>query len=151
VDTTCQVRFGHFFATFNPYLGHYFGGGFKLGLGYFWNRTTVTPTSGAKRVETIEFPIPVVGIRLSGIVTKFFRVTAEASYITGSLQEFNLKSGQLIDVSGDVTFTPWHWIGISLGYRYTGINIRTQEESTAPETEVDLILDGFVFSVVAHF
>ncbi|MHC4597415.1 MAG: PKD domain-containing protein [Planctomycetota bacterium] len=152
VDASCQVRFGHFFATFNPYLGHYFGGGFKLGMGYFWNRTTVAEVAtGARRIETIEFPIPVIGIRLSGIVTKFFRVTGEFSYITGALQEFDLRSGSLIDVSGDVTFTPVHWIGISLGYRYTGINVRVRETDTAPDTELDMRLDGFVFSVIAHF
>jgi|GEM_PF-2967999 len=151
-DTLCRIRFGQIYATFNPYLGHYIGGGVKLGAGYFWNRTSISaPSVGPRRDETLEFPVPVLGVRLYGTVTKYFRVHFEFSYIEGGLQEFDLRSGRVIDVAGDVTFTPVHFIGIALGYRYTGIKARVQHGTGVSDTQLDLTLDGIHLSVTAHF
>jgi PKD repeat protein len=152
VDTSCVVRYGSIFGTFNPHLGPYVGGGMILGLGYFWNRTTVKPTAGGDtEVETVETPVPKIGLWAYGKATKYFTVNFEFAYMQGSLQEFRIKSGRMLEVAADVTFTPVHWIGLSLGYRFTNVYVRIKEEDGDPDTELDLRLDGFSFSLVAHF
>jgi hypothetical protein len=150
VVTTSRVRFGRFFAGFAPYLGTYLGGGVRLGAGYFWTKTTVTPAAGGEtQVETLEFPVPLVGITLYGRVTKYFTVIFEGSYMEGSLQEFNLAYGRLLDISGEVLFTPIPFVGLSLGYRYTAIKMRISEGTM--DTAIDLSLDGFFLAIAAHF
>jgi hypothetical protein len=152
VDTTCRIRSGLVYAGFSPYLGHYFGGTIRLCGAYFWSRTSVVDATGGDRQdETIEFPLPLVGLKLYGRITKYLTVTVEAYYIEGALQEFKIQTGRLIDISGEVLFTPVPFVGIALGYRYNGFHVRVREDAAAPDTLLDLTLDGFHLSLMAHF
>ena len=151
LDSFSRVRFGKLFATFNPYLGAYFGGGVTLGVSYFWDRTKLQPLGLGSEIGTVELPLPFLGLRLYGTATKFFRVNVEFSYIQGGLQELNLRASRVIDASGDVTFTPWHFLGLSLGYRFTSVFLRLDEGAGKNDTELDLRLDGFTLSLWAHF
>ncbi len=152
VKCTDKIRFGHIYMGFAPYLGDYFGGGIKIGGGYFWNKTTVTPTApaGDTEVESIEFPVPLLGIRLYGRLTKYITVALECSYIEGGLQEFNMRRGRLFDISGEVLFTPVPYIGIALGYRYSSLKARITEGSSSPDSKLDLVLDGFHLAFMVH-
>jgi PKD repeat protein len=150
LDAADRVRLGRFFFSFNPYMGDYFGGGADLGGVYFFNRTKLQPLGTKSVTETFETYLPYLGIHLYGVATKFFRVNLEFSYIQGGIQEFDLRFGRMLDVAGDLTFTPWHWIGLSLGYRYTRMYLKTDEGGIG-RSELDLRLDGMTLALFMHF
>ncbi|MCU0723962.1 MAG: PKD domain-containing protein, partial [Planctomycetes bacterium] len=72
-DSSSRVRIGTVFASFNPYMGTYLGGGADIGATYFFNRTKVQPSGGKSVTESFEMYLPFLGIHLYGTATKFFR------------------------------------------------------------------------------